>query len=144
MFVKYLIVSLAGASFAAVAAEPSDTDALVVTATRIPTPASQVASSVTVITADDIAALQTPTLPDVLKLVPGLNVGQTGGPGGQSSLFLRGTNSNHVKAFVDGIDVSDPSTANASFDPSQFLTSDIEKIEVLRGPQSGLYGSDAI
>jgi vitamin B12 transporter len=121
-----------------------DPDAVVVTATRIPTPESQVASSITVITSDDIAALQTPTLPDVLKLVPGLNVVQTGGPGGQTSLFMRGTNSNHVKVFVDGIDVSDPSNANASFDPSQFLTGDIEKIEVLRGPQSGLYGSDAV
>jgi vitamin B12 transporter len=105
---------------------------------------SRIRSSITVITADDIAALQTPTLPDVLKLVPGLNVVQTGGPGGQTSLFMRGTNSNHVKVFVDGIDVSDPSNANASFDPSQFLTGDIDKIEVLRGPQSGLYGSDAI
>jgi vitamin B12 transporter len=128
----------------AFAAEESGTDTVVVSATRLPTPESQVASSVTVITAADIAALQTPTLPDVLKLVPGLNVVQTGGPGGQTSLFMRGTNSNHVKVFVDGIDVSDPSNANAAFDPSQFLTTDIAKIEVLRGPQSGLYGSDAI
>jgi vitamin B12 transporter len=126
------------------AAEQAGPDAVVVTATRIPTPESQVASSVTVITADDIAAMQTPTLPDVLKLVPGLNVVQTGGVGGQTSLFMRGTNSNHVKVLVDGIDVSDPSNANAAFDPSQFLTPDIAKIEVLRGPQSGLYGSDAI
>jgi vitamin B12 transporter len=126
------------------AAEQAGPDAVVVTATRIPTPESQVASSVTVITADDIAAMQTPTLPDVLKLVPGLNVVQTGGVGGQTSLFMRGTNSNHVKVLVDGIDVSDPSNANAAFDPGQFLTPDIAKIEVLRGPQSGLYGSDAI
>ena len=130
-------------STAAVATE-ADTDVVVVTATRVPTPESQVASSITVITAEDIAALQTPTLPDVLKLVPGLNVVQTGGPGGQTSIFMRGTNSNHVKTFVDGVDVSDPSSANASFDYGQFLTPDIERIEVLRGPQSGLYGGDAI
>ncbi len=139
------LTSVAGGVPAAVAAEPTtDPDMVVVTATRIPTPESQVASSITVITSADIAALQTPTLPDVLKWVPGLNVVQTGGPGGQTSLFMRGTNSNHVKVFVDGIDVSDPSNANAAFDPSQFLTQDIEKIEILRGPQSGLYGSDAI
>jgi vitamin B12 transporter len=137
-------VSMASASLAAGAAESVSPDAVLVTATRVPTPESQVASSITVITADDIAALQAPTLPDVLKLVPGLNVVQTGGPGGQTSMFMRGTNSNHVKVFVDGVDVGDPSNANASFDPSQFLTADIEKIEVLRGPQSGLYGSDAI
>jgi vitamin B12 transporter len=136
--------SIAGAMSAVNAAEQAGPDAVVVTATRIPTPESQVASSVTVITADDIAAMQAPTLPDVLKLVPGLNVVQTGGVGGQTSLFMRGTNSNHVKVLVDGIDVSDPSNANAAFDPSQFLTPDIAKIEVLRGPQSGLYGSDAI
>ena len=143
IFALSLLSSLSVISTAAFATE-ADTDVLVVTATRVPTPESQVASSITVITADDIAALQTPTLPDVLKLVPGLNVVQTGGPGGQTSIFMRGTNSNHVKTFVDGVDVSDPSSANASFDYGQFLTPDIERIEVLRGPQSGLYGGDAI
>ena len=117
------LLSLAVASLAAAATDLENADAVVVTATRIPTPESQVANSITVVTAADIAALQAPTLPDVLKLVPGLNVVQTGGPGGQTSLFMRGTNSNHVKVFVDGIDVSDPSNANASFDPSQFLNS---------------------
>jgi vitamin B12 transporter len=148
-FVRRLVIlssflSLAVASLAATATDLENPDVVVVTATRVPTPESQVANSITVVTAADIAALQAPTLPDVLKLVPGLNVVQTGGPGGQTSLFMRGTNSNHVKVFVDGIDVSDPSNANASFDPSQFLTADVEKIEILRGPQSGLYGSDAI
>jgi vitamin B12 transporter len=119
-------------------------EAIVVTATRIPTPTSQIASSVTVITAADIAARQAQTLPDALQDVPGLNVVSTGGPGGQTSIFMRGTDSNHVKVLVDGIDVSDPSSPVASFDFGQFLTPDIERIEVLRGPQSGLYGSDAI
>jgi vitamin B12 transporter len=125
----------------------SDADSLetiVVTATRVPTPLSEVASSITLITAADIEARQERTLPDVLKDVPGLNLVQSGGPGSQTSVFMRGTNSNHVKVLVDGIDVSDPSNANASFDFGQFLTQDIERVEVLRGPQSGLYGSDAI
>ena len=143
IFTVSFLCSLSVISTAAFATE-ADTDVVVVTATRLPTPESQVASSITVVTADDIAALQTPTLPDVLKLAPGLNVVQTGGPGGQTSIFMRGTNSNHVKTFVDGVDVSDPSSANASFDYGQFLTPDIERIEVLRGPQSGLYGGDAI
>jgi vitamin B12 transporter len=124
--------------------EDNGLDALIVTATRIPTPQSQVASSITLISAEDIAAMQTQTLPDVLKIVPGLNVVQTGGAGGQTSVFMRGTNSNHVKVFVDGIDVSDPSNPTASFDFGPFLTQDIQKVEVLRGPQSGLYGSDAV
>lgn len=119
-------------------------DEVVVTATRIPTPESQVASSITVITAAQIEARQLQTLPDVLRDVPGLNIVQTGGPGGQTSVFMRGTNSNHTKVFVDGIDVSDPSSPTALFDFGQFLAQDIAKVEVLRGPQSGLYGSDAI
>jgi vitamin B12 transporter len=119
-------------------------DTIVVTATRIPTPEEQVASSITVVTAEDIAARQLQSLPDLLKQVPGLNVVQTGGAGGQTSVFMRGTNSNHTKVLVDGIDVSDPSNSGGAFDFGQFLTQDIQKVEILRGPQSGLYGSDAI
>jgi vitamin B12 transporter len=148
-FTTYLLVSpLAALPLLAVAADESDdgggSEPVVITATRVPTPESQVASSVTVITAEDIAATQDQSLPDVLKRVPGLNVVQTGGVGGLTSVFIRGTNPDHVKVFVDGIDVSDPSNANASFDFGQFLTQDIEQVEILRGPQSGLYGSDAI
>jgi vitamin B12 transporter len=117
---------------------------VVLTATRIATPQSQLASSITVITAEQIAASQATSLPDVLKFVPGLNLVQSGAEGGVTSIFMRGTNSNHTKVLVDGIDVSDPSNTGATFDFGQFLTSDIERIEVLRGPQSGLYGSDAI
>ena len=119
-------------------------DSVVVTATRIPTPQLEVASTISVITAEDIAARQVETLPDLLKQVPGLNVIQSGGPGGQTSVFIRGTNSNHTKVLVDGIDVSDPSSPIGTFDFGPFLTQDIQKVEILRGPQSGLYGSDAI
>ena len=131
------------------AADASSADAgngetVVVSATRVPTPESEVASSVTVITADDIAAKQSQSLPDILKDVPGLNIVQTGGPGGQTAIFMRGTNGNHTKVIVDGIDVGDPTNTDGSFDISRFLTQDIQTIEVLRGPQSGLYGSDAI
>jgi len=122
----------------------ASTQATVVSPTTAVTPSEQSASSVTVITADDIAAQQRLTVPDALAAVPGLNVVQTGGPGGQTSVFIRGTNSNHVKVLIDGIDMSDPSNPNASFDFGQLLTGDIERIEILRGPQSGLYGSDAI
>ena len=117
-------------------------ETVIVSATRIPTPAIQVASTVTLIDGDTIATLQQRTLSDVLQDVPGLAVVQTGGPGGQTSLFMRGTNSNHTKVLVDGIDISDPSSP--SIDISKMLTGDIARVEVLRGPQSGLYGSDAI
>jgi vitamin B12 transporter len=135
-------VSLA---YAETSGDPGDSlPSVVVTATRIPTPEIQVASSVTIVTAEEISARQIQTLPDLLKEVPGLNVVQQGGPGGQTSVFMRGTNSNHTKVFIDGIDVGDPGNSNASFDFGQLLTQDIARVEVLRGPQSGLYGSDAV
>jgi vitamin B12 transporter len=136
----------ASVATAALAQAPPETDVspVVVTANRVPTQSQAVASSLTLITADDIAARQAPALTEVLKDVPGLNLVQTGGPGGQASVFLRGTNSNHVKALIDGIDVSDPSAPTGAVDFGQVLTPDIARIEVLRGPQSGLYGSDAI
>jgi vitamin B12 transporter len=132
------------ASAAHAAPDEEGPDTVVVTATRIPTPEREVASSITVVDENEIAERQLKTLPDVLTQVPGLNVVQTGGPGGQTSVFMRGTNSNHTKVLVDGIDLSDPSNPTGAFDFSQFLTQDIERVEVLRGPQSGLYGSDAI
>ena len=142
--IAVLVAPIVGVRAAEESGIPDSPESVVVSATRLPTPELEVASSVTVITADDIAARQERSLPDILKDVPGLNIVRTGGPGGQTALFMRGTNSNHVKVLVDGIDVSDPSSTNAGFDFAQFLTQDIEKVEVLRGPQSGLYGSDAI
>ena len=119
-------------------------ETIIDSATRVPTPAAQVASSVTLITADQIEARQDKSLPDVLRDVPGLSLVQTGGVGGQTSLFMRGTNSNHTKVLLDGIDISDPSNPTGAADISKLLTGNIARVEVLRGPQSGLYGSDAI
>jgi len=117
---------------------------VVVTATRIATPVDQVASAMTVIDAADIEARQQRSLPDVLRGVPGLNLVQSGGEGGQASIFMRGTNANHTKVLVDGIEMSDPSSPSGAFDFGKFNSADIARVEVLRGPQSGLYGSDAI
>jgi vitamin B12 transporter len=120
-----------------------ESEGVVVSATLVETPVNEIGSSVTVITEKEIERDQKRTLPDVLRTVPGLNVVQTGGPGGKTSVFLRGSNSNHTKVLIDGIDVNDPSQ-DGVFDFGQVMTSDIAQIEVLRGPQSSLYGSDAI
>ncbi len=113
-----------------------------VTPTRLPTPENEVGSSITVITEEDIQRKQERTLPDALKDVPGLNVVQSGGPGGMTSVFIRGANANQTKVFIDGIDATDP--ASGTFNFEHILTWDIERVEVVRGPQSGLYGADAI
>ncbi len=126
------------------AADSDDLQTVILTATRVPTPIVEVASSITVVDASDITARQERTFADILKDIPGLNAVQTGGPGGATSVFVRGTNSNHTKVFVDGVDISDPSNSTGAFDFGHLLTADIERVEVLRGPQSGLYGSDAI
>ncbi|SFK34464.1 TonB-dependent receptor plug domain-containing protein [Methylocapsa palsarum] len=125
-------------------APPVELPPVVAGATLIPTPQSELGTSVTVITAEEIAAKQQRLLPDALLDVPGLNVVQTGGPGGLTSVFIRGANANQTKVLLDGIDVSDPSSPNGGFDFAHILNFDLGGIEVLRGPQSGLYGSDAI
>jgi vitamin B12 transporter len=133
---------LSAGAQAADAPPPTDVEPVVITATRTPTALDQIASSITLITAADIADHQWRTLPDALNDAPGLNVVQAGGPGGQTSVFIRGANSNHTKVLIDGIDVNDPSTG--LFDFGQTLTADLARVEILRGPESSLYGSDAL
>ena len=118
-------------------------DGVVVTASRRPTAPEEVGSAVSVFTEGDIARRQQTTLPDVLQLSPGLNIVQAGGRGARASVFIRGANANHTKVLIDGVDANDPSQGGV-FDFSAVLTDDIARVEVLRGPQSGLYGSDAI
>ena len=124
-------------------AAETETQEIVVSATRIETPINQIGSSVTLITDEEIERNQRRSLPEVLQTVPGINIVQTGGSGGKTSVFTRGSNSNHTKVLIDGIDANDPSQ-DGVFDFGQVLTADIARVEVLRGPQSSLYGSDAL
>ncbi len=139
-------ILLLAAPLAALAAEEPVTrlDTLTVTASRIPVPLRQIGSSITVITAKDIAARQVYTVADLLRSVPGLDVVQSGGLGKTTSVFLRGANSNQTLVLVDGIEVNDPSNPGGLFDFAHLTVDNIERIEILRGPQSTLYGSDAI
>jgi vitamin B12 transporter len=116
----------------------------VVSPTGVVTPAWQSASSITIVTEKDIQTQQHRTVPDILRTAPGLNMVQAGGPGAQTSIFMRGTNANHTKVILDGIDIGDPANSNGAFDYAHLLAADIQQMEILRGPQSGLYGSDAI
>ena len=119
-------------------------DPVVVTATRTGTPLSQIASSVTVITAEEIEAKQQTQVLDVLRSVPGVNIMQQGPAGANSSIFLRGTDNKHTLVLVDGIEFRDTSTIGGGANIANLSVDNIEQIEVVRGAQSVLYGSDAI
>lgn len=116
----------------------------IVTATRVATPLEQTAASVTVVTAEEIEANGDRTIVEVLRKVPGLNIVQSGGSGTITSVFMRGGNSNHTLILIDGIEVSDPTASNGAFNFAHLLTNNIERIEIVRGPLSTIYGSDVI
>ena len=116
----------------------------IVTGTRVPTPQERVPASITVLTRREIEERGYQTLTEALTAVPGLRVAQLGGPGQQASAFLRGTNSRHVLVLLDGVPLNEPSEPNAAFNFGNELLFDVERIEVLRGPASALYGSAAL
>ena len=114
------------------------------TPSRGETAAAENATAVTVIRADQIERSGQSSVLEVLRGTPGLDVVQAGGPGRQTSVFLRGANSEHTKVLLDGIPLNDPSGPNRGFDFSTLSLDNVERIEVVRGPQSLFYGSDAI
>ena len=114
----------------------------VVTATRTAQSADATLASVSIITRQDIARLQAQSLPDVLRGVAGLTISNSGGAGKATSVFLRGTNSDHVLVLVDGIKVGSATTGTASF--QDIPVAQIDRIEIVRGPRASLYGSEAI
>ncbi|MBI1979997.1 MAG: TonB-dependent receptor [Methylocystis sp.] len=119
-------------------------DQTVVTPTRVEQPVSSSGASVSVIHAHDIQKRGSLAFNDVLRGVPGLDVFSTGGPGTQTSVFLRGSTPGQTLVLIDGIRIGDPASTDGSFDFGRLIPTDIERIEVLRGPQSALYGSDAM
>lgn len=116
----------------------------VVTATRIPTAPENIPAGVSVIDRATIEQRGYNTLTQALSEVPGLHVSQAGSTGGQASVFIRGTNSNHVLVLRDGMPVTDGSDPGGAFNFGTDTLFDIERIEVIRGPMAALYGSGAI
>ena len=117
---------------------------LVITPTRSETPIDQIGSSVTVITEEDIKQQQKQSVSQLLVQVPGIDVKQAGGVGQTTTVFTRGTPSEHTLVLIDGVEVNDPSSTAGSYGFENLNTDNIERIEVLRGNQSTLYGSNAI
>lgn len=116
-------------------------DAVVVTPTREAAPAGQLGATVTVFTADDITRRGTASLADLLRETPGVGVMQTAGMGGVTSLFMRGGESNYTKVLLDGMPINEP---GGTFNFSNITTSNLSRVEVVRGAQSALFGTDAM
>lgn len=115
-----------------------------VTATRVPTELDRTAASVTVIEAEEIETRQVRSLPEALNQTQGLDVVSTGGLGQQTSVFIRGTESDQVLVLFDGIPINDPSGVGGGFDFGSDLLSSFQRVEVVRGPVSSLYGTGAV
>jgi vitamin B12 transporter len=140
-------LSLLGALFLAPCALPAQqpapvSESVVVTATSLPEEEKQVGSAVTVITRKEIERSGKTLVLELLRSVPGLDVVQSGTPGSLTSLFTRGVNSTQTLVLVDGARMNSPFFPGYDF--SAMTTENIERIEIVRGPFSALYGSDAI
>ena len=144
-FYRFMALSILSAScplYAAVSNQPESLDDLIVTATRSDTPKKELASAATVYTREDIERLQVRTLPELLKGSTGVDVVQQGGYGQPSSVFMRGTNSSHVLVLIDGVKAGSVTAGITAFE--LIPVEQIERVEIIRGPQSSLYGSEAI
>ena len=126
---------------AAAASSPA-LEPVIVTATRTESPAGEVLASVDLVLRDDLVRTPAADLGDALRFVPGVEVARLGGPGQQTSLFLRGTESNHVLVLVDGLRMNPGTIGTAAI--QNVAPEFVERVEVVKGPRSTLYGSDAI
>jgi len=145
-FAVAFIIATAFTAAHAQVASPSNTGddplTILITASRFAETADETLAPVTVITREDIESKQAATVEEVLQTVPGVTLTNNGGPGKQTSLFLRGADSKNVLVLIDGIQVGGATTGLTRF---EFLPLDqVERIEVVRGPRSALYGSEAI
>ncbi|HKN78076.1 MAG TPA: TonB-dependent receptor plug domain-containing protein, partial [Lysobacter sp.] len=130
-------------AFAADAARgATELDDVIVTASRTPQAPDSALAAVTVITREDIERRAPASLPELLRGMPGISIAANGGPGKVASTFLRGTESDHVLVLVDGVRIGSTTSGGAAF--QDIPVEQIERIEIVRGPFSSLYGSDAI
>ncbi len=132
------LVLLPATAFAA------DDDTIVVTANGIAQPRDEVGQAITVIDLKTLETQQTSVITDILRTVPSVNIARNGGVGAQSSVFIRGGDSSQTLVLIDGVRINDPSSPNAAFDFGALLTGNIGRVEVLRGPNSVIWGSQAI
>jgi vitamin B12 transporter len=145
-----ILTLLGGGSSAAWADDPNlgDTaaqmDPVVVSASKLPTVLSQTGSSVTLITAKDLEAEKDTTVVEALRNVPGLDVVETGGPGQLAQVYIHGAGSEQTLVMVNGVEINGPISPNRAADLSRLSVDNVAQIEIIRGPQSALFGSGAM
>ncbi len=138
------------ASFAAVTlstpaqAEPIVLPDIVVTPMRGPSSAARSGTAITVLTREEVEKASARDIGDLLRRVPGVSVARNGGPGGSQFVRIRGAESRHTLVLIDGVRINDPVSTGRELDFANLVLTNVERIEVLRGPQSALYGSDAM
>ena len=126
-------------------APPTPSDASVVySANLVPTDASKVGSTVNVLTEKDIEKQSRPFLQNYLETLPGVSVSQNGPAGSVSTINIRGVANPYIKVLVDGIDISDPAATQTATAFEHLLVGDVQRVELLKGSQSTLYGGDAV
>src|SRR5262245_51355538 len=126
----------------AAAAGSAALEPVVVTATRTENPTAEVLATVDLVAGDDLLMRPAADLGDALRFVPGVEVTRLGGPGQQTSLFVRGTESNHVLVLMDGLRINPGTIGTAAV--QNIAPEFVERVEIVKGPRSTLYGSDAI
>jgi len=119
-------------------------DEVVVTATRTPQALDSIGSSITVITHREIKQKQNVVISDLLASTPGVNYSRNGGPGGVTAVRIRGAETDQNVVVIDGVKLNDPSSTGGGYNFANLVSGDIERIEILRGAQSTLWGSQAI
>lgn len=125
-------------------AGPASVQEVVVVANRTPEPLQTVGQSVTLITLPEIRRTQTVIVSDLLARTPGVSFSRNGGPGEATQVRIRGAEADQTVVLIDGVKLNDPASTGGGFNFANLLTGDVTQIEVLRGPQSTLYGSQAI
>jgi vitamin B12 transporter len=143
-FFRYALTIIAITPVCRIDAQTRDTatlNAMVISATRTPSSKASLTQSVTVLSGEDLRAKGITRVSDALRLVPGVNLVQNGSAGSVNTLFLRGGESRYTKVLIDNVAVNAP---GGFFDFSHLTTDNIERIEVVRGPASVVYGADAM